>query len=208
METLLLQPAVPTPASTKVELKCQSPLVSYFRAPIQNVKPSECIDLEEVYRRITGTSYFAVTQSLRKLQDPKLQRSFKASRLDYVTFSGVFSKRCEEGLLEHSGLLVVDLDQLENLAEARQLLLNDKELATELLFTSPSGNGLKWVVECDLSQYSHSRYFQAVSSYLWQTYRLKADASGRDVSRACFLGYDPLAVLGIPAVNAENSLTL
>ena len=193
---ILLRPSIHIPSSGTIETETSFPKMSFFRAPIQNVRPSESIDLVELYQRIISDRYAAITQQLRKLTEPREQRSFKARRFDYVTISGNFTRRCEEGLKAHSGLLVVDLDHLEDLPYVKQLLLTDKELSTELLFTSPSGNGLKWVVECDLKEWTHAQYFQAVASYLKQTYGLQADVSGRDVCRACFIPYDPQAVLG------------
>jgi hypothetical protein len=70
--------------------------------------------------------------------------------LDYVTFSGCFSSRRTGGLIEHSGFLCFDIDKIESerrLQEIKSLLINDEELHTVLCFRSPSGNGLKWVVE-------------------------------------------------------------
>jgi hypothetical protein len=198
METLLLQPetSVPTPSAPCSAVDTATPKMSFFRAPIQTIHPSASIDLEELYQRIVGNRYTAITQQLRQLKDPKDQRIFKARKFDYVTISGVFEKRCEEGLKAHSGLLVVDLDHLEDLPYVKQLLLADNELSTQLLFTSPSGNGLKWVVECELKEWTHAQYFQAVAHYLKHTYGLQADVSGRDVCRACFIPSDPEAVLG------------
>lgn len=42
---------------------------------------------------------------------------------------------------------------------------------------------------------SHAEYFNAVANYLRQTYGLEADKSGKDVSRSCFLPYDPEAYI-------------
>jgi hypothetical protein len=67
-----------------------------------------------------------------------------------VTFSGCFSSRRTGGLIEHSGFLCFDIDKIESekrLQEIKSLLINDEELHTVLCFRSPSGNGLKWVVE-------------------------------------------------------------
>lgn len=60
-----------------------------------------------------------------------------------------------------------------------------------LLFRSPSGDGLKWVVEIDISRYSHLQWFRMIEKYLKEAYNLEVDASGKNVSRACFLPYDP-----------------
>jgi len=97
--------------------------------------------------------------------------------------------------VQHSGLLAVDFDHLPNLEEVRQALLADDYFDTQLLFISPSGDGLKWIIPIDTSQTPHSEYFTAVAKYILQTYCIEVDKSGRDVSRACFLAYEPNAFI-------------
>ena len=58
-----------------------------------------------------------------------------------------------------------------------------------------SGDGLKWIININTAEVSHEEYFNAVANYLRQTYGLEADKSGKDVSRACFLPYDPEAYI-------------
>ena len=70
-------------------------------------------------------------------------------------------------------------------------LLADESLETVLLFRSPSGDGLKWVIPIDICLMDHKSYFKAVANYLKQTYQLELDVSGKDLARACFLPYDP-----------------
>jgi hypothetical protein len=97
--------------------------------------------------------------------------------------------------VQHSGLLAVDFDHLPNLKEVRQALLADDYFETQLLFVSPSGDGLKWIIPIDTSQTPHAEYFAAVSYYILQTYSIEVDKSGRDISRACFLPHDPNAFI-------------
>lgn len=167
------------------------PTFSYFQAPITNINPFCELSLIDVYSRIKGDRYAQVTASLRGLRDKNQASLYKRRNFDFVTFSGSFSTRKESNLIKHSGLLVIDLDQLENLTEVSSMLLADSQLDTELLFVSPSGNGLKWVVSIDINQGLHTTYFSAISNYLFSTYSIKVDPSGRDVSRACFLSHDP-----------------
>ncbi len=93
-------------------------------------------------------------------------------------------------------MLTIDIDGVNDhikLQELRNTLLQDQYFPTELLFTSPRGNGLKWVIGISLKEVSHSEYFEAVSNYLQQTYAIEIDNSGADVCRGCLLPYDPEA---------------
>ena len=166
---------------------------SYFPAPIKNTIPSAKITLAEAHTYITGDKAKVFTEQLRiiKDKDPQMARIYKAAHFDYCTFSGIFSKRSDQALVRHSGFLCLDFDHLKNLEEVRQWLLNDDYFETQLLFRSPSGDGLKWIINIDISQTTHADYFRAVANYLKQTYNIDVDQSGKDVSRACFLPYDP-----------------
>ncbi|WP_225035676.1 BT4734/BF3469 family protein [Winogradskyella sp. SM1960] len=168
---------------------------SFFKAPVRNVFPAETMRLHQIFALITSDKYKAITEELRAITDVKEARKFKANRFDYVTFSGTFEKRNDKKLLQHSNLLTIDFDHLENIPKFKEQLLNDEYFETEMLFISPSGDGLKWIIRIDISETSHSEYFTAVANYIKHTYNIEVDQSGKDVSRACFLPYDPTAFL-------------
>ena len=168
---------------------------SFFKAPVRNVFPSESLRLHQVFALITSNKYKKITEELRAITNVKEARKFKANRFDYVTLSGTFEKRSDKNLLKHSNLLTIDFDHLENLQELRTQLLNDEYFETDMLFISPSGDGLKWIIRIDVSEVTHSEYFTAVANYIKHNYNIEVDQSGKDVSRACFLPYDPTAFL-------------
>jgi hypothetical protein len=168
---------------------------SFFKAPIRNVFPTETMWLHQIYALITSDTYKDITNKFRMLKDPKEARKFKANNFDYATFSGTFKKRSDKELVQHSYLLTLDFDHIENVQELKETLLNDEYFETELLFTSPSGKGIKWIIRIDISEVTHAEYFKAVANYIKQTYNIEVDQSGKDISRACFLSYDPTAFL-------------
>lgn len=168
---------------------------SFFKAPVRNVFPLNALKLHEIHSLITSNTYKRATERLRSISDIKEKRKFKANNFDYVTFSGVFEKRSDKELIKHSSLITIDFDHLENIQLVKDQLLHDEYFDTELLFTSPSGDGLKWIIRIDLSEATHQEYFKAIANYLQHTYNIEVDQSGKDVSRACFLSYDPDAFL-------------
>jgi uncharacterized protein (DUF2164 family) len=168
---------------------------SFFKAPVRNVFPLNVLKLHEIHSLITSNTYKSVTERLRSFSDIKEKRKFKANNFDYATFSGIFKKRSDKELLKHSSLITIDFDHLENIQLVKEQLLQDAYFETEMLFTSPSGDGIKWIIKIDLSKATHQDYFKAIANYLQQTYNLEVDQSGKDVSRACFLSYDPDAFL-------------
>jgi len=182
-----IQPQVVVPEP----IKPKAPVFSYFKKPVTNINPTKEIDLVEAYAMIKGDACVECTNTLRSIQDVKEARKFKAFQFDYVTFSGTFSKRNDKNLRKHSGLLTIDFDHVQDITGLKAELLRDQYFETELLFVSPSGDGLKWVIPIDLTKAGHQNYFKAVANYIEQTYQLEVDQSGKDISRACFLPHDP-----------------
>jgi hypothetical protein len=166
------------------------PRFSYYRTPITNVTPADTITIFDAYVFIRDIRFLKNVNELKAIEDKVEAKIYKKNHFDYVTFSGTFSTRKDTNLIKHSGLITIDLDDLDNPQAIKKLLLEDEFLETALLFFSPSGNGIKWIVEIDINSDSHTSYFNAISNYLMAAYRLKVDPSGKDVSRACFIPHD------------------
>lgn len=171
------------------------PTFSFFCAPVRNVLPEKAMTVKEAWLYITGDTAKARTEALRSITDKKEARAYKAQHFDYCCFCGTFSKRSDDAIIQPSGLLCIDFDHLPNLEDTRQILLQDDYFDTALLFTSPSGDGLKWIVNITSTGMKHDDYFRAVAAYLLDTYSLEADKSGKDLSRACLLPHDANAYL-------------
>ena len=132
------------------------------------------------------------------INKPSSQRPYKQGTLKDVYCWMNSMKMMQNGLLQHSGLLCFDFDHLggnENLWKARHLLEQDRYFETMLMFTSPRGDGVKWVTHIDLSRGSHEKWYRAVRNYLLQTYGLEADSAPANVASACFLCWDANMVI-------------
>ncbi len=168
---------------------------SFFRKPITNTEPERAIGICDVYRFLTGPYAMAQTEALRTISNPAERKTYKARNFHYCTFSGLFRRRSEKELIMHSGLICIDFDHIEGIERLKHQLINHEYFETELLFTSPSGNGLKWIISVELEDWEHSRVFKAVVNCLNATGLPPVDMSGSDVARACFLSYDPQAYI-------------
>lgn len=173
----------------------EMPSFSFYNCPITNTRPNKQITLLQAYHLIKSDLYKERTLELRTITDPEAASQFKRINFDYVTFSGVFSKRSDQALVCHSGLLTLDFDHVENLTLVKEALRNDPsaDLDIDMMFESPSGHGLKCITSIDVMQYSHKNWFESMALYLKKKYNLEVDRSGKDVSRACFLCHDPNA---------------
>jgi hypothetical protein len=193
-------------------------LFSFFKAPVSNTKPHKAVTLLQIYNAIKGDYYKDRTEKLRAISDVAQARKFKAVNFDYCTFSGTFESRNDKALIKHSGLLCIDFDHLnsvelsckreqnsnsfevmpraaDNIQTLFNRLLQDDYFDTQLLFRSPSGDGLKWIISIDTETVMHGDFFAAVANYILQIYGVTVDKSGRDISRACFLPHDSKAFI-------------
>ena len=172
-------------------------LFSFYKAPIQNTEPLGGVTLETCYEYIISDTAQPATEALRAI-DPKdkaKRREFKAKNFDSVTFSGTFTKRGADNLIAHSGLIGLDFDHVPDRVALKEQLLKDPYFQTQLVFTSVSGTGLRWVIEIDLTKADHATWFKALSRYMKETYGISIDPQCSDVCRASFLPYDPEAYL-------------
>ncbi len=179
---------------------------SLFTAPISTTRPFQNVSLIDIYNYLISPCAKQATQQLRQIPNEKERRHFKAEHFDYCTFSGIFSYRSDKAIIEHSGLICLDFDHLPDVEATFSLLKDDRYFETLLLFRSPSGDGLKWVIsffdsfrryrngEESLSEYQ-TRFFPSLYNYIFNHYDVQVDKSCRNVSRACFLPYDPSAFL-------------
>ena len=169
-------------------------IFSYFASPISNTKPMGESDLSRIYDLIKSEKWAQTTERLRSLSSQEERRRYKAAHLDFVTFSGRFKSRRASALVEYSGLICIDIDHIESmdrLEELRQQLIADEQLKPRLLFRSPSGDGLKLVIESGALE-RHREAYDAAIKHIRARYQIEADHTP-DVARACFLCYDPKA---------------
>ena len=125
-------------------------------------------------------------------------RKFKGRQLPAFTPAGVFSRRSRMGLVSHSGLLVLDYDDID-----AQNLAHIKALATEVThtaaaFTSPSGKGIKVLVVVEpkpADPVSHTAAWRAAAACYDEVLSAVADSSGKDLPRLTLLAHDPSAYL-------------
>ena len=128
-------------------------------------------------------------ESLRAVGDTEYSERKKA--LPAVTFSGTFSERKIDGLLAYSGLVVLDIDHLteDNIFALKLDLMKDEYAA--FCFVSPSGKGLKVVYRVSTDKENHLAAFLHLQDYFQKKYLVAVDPSGKDLSRLCFVSYDP-----------------
>ena len=165
-----------------------TPKVTIF----QNIKETDTPfhrEVKFILDRIKEGASKKLVKSIRSTKD-KTERNELKKKLPALCFSGIFNKRKDSALTEHSGLICLDFDGYEK----TKLLLEHKERLTKdqyvySVFISPSGNGLKVLVKIPANPENHISYFNALEKYFDSPY---FDKMCKNVSRVCYESYDPL----------------
>lgn len=200
---------------------------TYFLPPIYYDSTPQTLSLEEVWRYVSGVEVLEVrrvnknggtarigtlqevTDKVRSLTPEEYSNKVKGkvAYLPLCTFGGVFTKRETASLQETSGLVCLDIDHVSALGlDIRSLkdkLSQDREIGIRLVFTSPSGDGLKIVCKTSgpiTDKESYRREFESLNSFISERYSIPIgpeglDSSIKDLSRGCLLCFDPEAVL-------------
>ncbi|MCW5514725.1 VapE domain-containing protein [Muriicola sp. Z0-33] len=164
--------------------------ISYFEG---FSKPKCEMDLSDVLSGIKkGTFQKEVLLEIRDQKKRGEDYSQLKRGLTGFTPCGTFNVSRKEGnLKEYSSLVVLDLDNLgvRKLPQIKQQVIHDPH--TLAVFVSPSGAGLKILVQVDSDIDLHAVAFKQVAEYYESLLNLEVDKSGKDVSRLCFVSYDP-----------------
>ena len=162
------------------------PLVSVFEN-IKDPKNVKTSNFSEVIARIKNPEKRIkdIQTEYRKTKDTKIKNQLPA-----FIASGTFTQRNKSGFKAASGLMVLDFDKFpdpETLQAARLKLMNDAFVTA--LFISPSGNGLKAIINIPIikNDAEFKKIFQALSSRYNSPY---FDESTSDISRLCFFAFD------------------
>lgn len=164
---------------------------AFDKAPYKN------ITLLDAYNYIRGDYAKEQTMQLRAITDKEQARKYKAENFAMVTFSGTFSQRRSENLLQHSRLMCFDFDHIGDVEALKQRLINDPIFETWLAFRSPSGDGLKWITDVVLGNHTHTEYYRAVQQYLRTEYGVETDRATSSVVSGCFLPHDENVFINI-----------
>lgn len=178
--------------------------------------PSNHLALSIVLNSIRDGEYRSVITRLRPFADaaelawrerngqgnktePEHKYDAQKKQLPAATFSGQFSYRRESSLERHSGILLVDLDHVEDLDSLRLVVEFDPH--TAFCFISPSGHGLKVGLRIDPER--HRESFAAAETYYREMLGAELDKACKDPSRLCFLSWDDALYVNPDAVVLE-----
>lgn len=119
------------------------------------------------------------------------------SNLPAVCFSGKFTERKDECLQEHSGYIVLDFDNVEDVRSLQTDVISQKFVYA--CWVSPRGNGIKALVKIADGK-KHREHFAAIQDIFPQV-----DNSGKNESRVCYESFDPEIYINTEAVSFRKT---
>lgn len=163
----------------------QKTKITYFRDLFNAKDTPYILTLEKCLERIKTGKYSELINKIRAEKDKTARNKLK-TQLPCIMFAGEFTERSKKGLKTHSGMMVLDFDDVTE-KEYRKEIETISHVIT--VFDSPSGNnGFKAVVNippCD--EKTHTRYYKRFI----KDFNLKfVDVGANDVSRVCYESYD------------------
>jgi len=165
---------------------------------------SRHIDIDGMLDRIKNGKSKEKIEAIRSAID-KDKADLLKKGLPCVLFSGKFSRRFDENLLEHSGYMVLDFDEVYDIGTKSAEILDKIHDIVYAMWLSPRGNGLKVLVKI-ADGTKHREHFAALlelfpllDEYGKPKYKdgnlsrplYELDRSGVNPSRVCYESYDP-----------------
>lgn len=169
--------------------------VSFFNSYFDS-KPTKTVSL---FHYLLSNKYSFQVEDIRRCTDKEEQRKLK-SVLPCITVSGIFDKRSNDGLLNHSGYICIDIDGQDNPSvmdwDALKVSLSD---IPGYCYggLSASGKGIFMIVRINEPS-KHKQHFKAISEMLANR-GLIVDKQCGDVSRLRGASFD-----SNPYLNADS----
>lgn len=151
------------------------------------------VPLLELLEDIRNGKWREPVEALRGLPPGSKEYGKAKKRLHCIMLSATTlnGTRRQTGIGEHTGIIQADVDKLGG-CEAVELwekLASDPHILATWL--SPGGEGVKAAVCVEASKEKHSQSFEAVRQHFLDVHGAGIDAQCKDISRLCFVSYDP-----------------
>ncbi len=167
------------------------PLITFFKnfnEPIANKQ------LDDTLKAIGSGAWKKQIEKLRECLVQGNQAGFERLKKSLPAFtpSGSFAEgRKLEYLQKYSGFVILDIDKLNNDKLLKSIEAVKQSKFCYACFTSPSGKGLKILVKVNSKKENHKTVFLQLQSHFEKLLNVEIDKSGKDITRLCFVSFDP-----------------
>jgi hypothetical protein len=154
--------------------------VSFFET-LKNINPATSIDIEEIFTFIKNGKW------KKEIDECQLDLS-KKKNLPCFTPTGLFSQRNSLGIIKFSGLICLDIDNVDDPKSLKEICKNISWVW--VAFITPSRKGLKIIVQTNADvEFFHSTEAEVAISFYEITGFLR-DEKCKDLARVQFVSHD------------------
>ena len=162
------------------------------------------VRLERIIARIRDDRMRAAVSRIRETVaagNDALVDTLKKALPNFTTSAVFDGRRLKENLISYNGIVQADAD---NVDEATMQLIErhartDKHVVAG--FRSPTGTGYKlFILTAAEMPAVHAAAFRTAASYVKATYHIDVDNTCKDITRCCFVSWDPDAFFRADAV--------
>ncbi len=150
------------------------------------------VDLNIILKYIKNGRWEQQINEIRELIKNNKNEKASVLKKDLPAFtpSGTFKeRRRKDNIDQYSGLLHLDYDKVEDVESLKESIINIP--FTYSAFISPSGKGLKVIAKTDTLLKNHTEAFNTLRMYYDGIVGFESDGAVKDVTRLCFVSYDP-----------------
>ena len=162
--------------------------ISFFKSAM--AKNHSLVSADDFFESIRSGRWKSEIIALRECLNTHGKEVYnkKKKLLNAVTLSGNFNGRNAENLIEYSGLLQGDIDEVKEPEKLRDALSLDPHVRAS--FLSPSGRGVKLAIKVPENPDGHTDYFLTAQEYFKKNHGVELDNSCKDIARLLFVSYD------------------
>ena len=158
---------------------------------VSNAKLNDTIALDIHLEAIRDGQWESDIYKCRALYNKKDEEGYKKlkDKLPGVLYSGVFSRRSDADLIQHSGIICMDYDGsfCEDVQPLKRLLSEDRYVYA--CFDSVDGHGLRILFRVIGDK--HREAYMGIANYLNENYGIICDTQCINPSRAFRVSFDP-----------------
>ena len=161
--------------------------LSYY-SNVKQVKATKVLGLQSFLEGVKNGEWQDIVLDVR---NKKIDKK-KDAVIPAVTLSALFSeKRSKDAFIEKTGIMQIDVDAKDQDMTIVNRDSVEKDPYTYALFDSISGNGgFKVLVRIDKT-IEHKEIFDSLKIYYLKHYNILIDIQCSDITRLCYVSYDP-----------------
>ena len=151
---------------------------------VGEVTNPQILDIIDYLNDTRDGYWHKIVMECRSITDYEERKAFK-KKMPTACLSGSFTYRDDKSIVTHSGIIAIDLDDLDNVQSVKNQLALDKYVFS--VFLSTSGNGLRVLFKIEPNR--HKDAFRSICQYLYSKYKVSADTNS-SVSKPYIVSFD------------------